>query len=531
MMRGTRSLICSKAFALGILCAYSSVAVVLLVAKSTTYCDGTRNVRMRETDGGASVFMTVSDERDAGGGDGGGGDSKVLATSKMKSEALFADNFEEVNSLEEIEDIANRSEYSPEHSWSENNAQGNGLMREVPLDELDLSKQTDVADEMSLAATTKTKTNLTKVQGEIDPSNLEVMGNKGNASTVSLQTPVMVETTVMTTAIVAAQTPEKDGATKAPVLVVDDSVVEPTLPLGMRSKQPVTLEMPYGSNTRCSKKSQHGLDCRRRVPKVIGIGMERCGTTALSFFLRMHPDIVHAKPKDVYYWNHHPDRSLDWYRNRMPISSKYQVTMEYTPSYILSHEVPHLIKEVVPDMKFIVMIRDPIERAMSHYLYMRHTKRPEYLTYIAPQPGAPAKAYQGASFEATVLTKTGDIFKDNAVIENAIYESHLRRWFDIFPRKQFLIIDEGLFSKDPVSILQQVEDFIGISKFFTNYHVYFDRDRGVFCRRVPTKYCSKRSIKNVHPPIPQYAIKKLREFYRPYNVRLEKLLNRTFPWT
>nr|XP_054770874.1 uncharacterized protein LOC129278760 [Lytechinus pictus] len=227
MMRGTRSLICSKAFALGILCAYSSVAVVLLVAKSTTYCDGTRNVRMRETDGGASVFMTVSDERDAGGGDGGGGDSKVLATSKMKSEALFADNFEEVNSLEEIEDIANRSEYSPEHSWSENNAQGNGLMREVPLDELDLSKQTDVVDEMSLATTTKTKTNLIKVQGEIDPSNLEVMGNKGNASTVSLQTPVMVETTVMTTAIVAAQTPEKDGATKALVLVVDDSVVEP----------------------------------------------------------------------------------------------------------------------------------------------------------------------------------------------------------------------------------------------------------------------------------------------------------------
>lgn len=521
-MRGIRKLVCSKAFALGVLCAYASVAAVFLtIGRTTLSCGyGGSNVHIQEA-ARTSLFINTADDDDGEG-----------TSYEVNSESIFMDDVEETELLEEgLGDIADDSAGSVGSTGEEQSVidYQDSTAEKVELDDANATKRTEdmVSEALSLAAVTEKNTTSVK----------QWLEYTSNMTTGSMQ---LMDESNPTTVKVVEPTPAKERlangvtTTEAYVRVVDNSVVEPTVPIELRTEKAVTIETHNGLNTRCGRENsvtQHGLDCKRRIPKVIGIGMERCGTTALSFLLRVHPDIVHVKPKDVYYWNHFPDRSLDWYRDRMPISSKYQVTMEYTPSYILSHEVPHLINEAFPDMKFIVMIRDPIERAMSSYLYMRHSRRPEYLTYISPQPGDPANPFLGLSFEETVLKQNGDVFEDNAVIENALYESHLRRWFNVFPRKQFLIIDEGVFSRDPVSILQQVEDFIGISKFFTNYYFYFDHDRGVFCQRVPTKRCSKRSIKNNHPPIQENVLKKLRAYYQPYNTRLEKLLNRTFPWT
>ena len=295
-----------------------------------------------------------------------------------------------------------------------------------------------------------------------------------------------------------------------------------------------SVRPPYrckGDNiTREEKKS---LDCQRRLPQVLGIGIEKCGTGALSFFLETHPNIAHSYPKELYYWNKHRAQNLEWYRTLMPVSSKYQLCMEYTPSYIFGRDIPYRIYRWFPDMRFIVMLREPVDRAVSFFLHMQHFERiwPGLREARPHDPLGVAHAFLNDTFESTVMTPDGRVFEDNAVIENALYEVHLRRWFEVFPKEQFFVIDEGVFRKDPVVVLQQVEEFLGVSRFFDKTQIYFDGSRGLFCRNSLTRQCMNKLKGRPHPTIRDEVREKLAAYFKPYNERLEELLERKMSWT
>lgn len=274
------------------------------------------------------------------------------------------------------------------------------------------------------------------------------------------------------------------------------------------------------------------LECRKRLPQIIGIGVLKCGTGAMTNFLQMHPNIVHSDPKELYYWNKHNKESLNWYQNRMPVSSKYQLTMEYTPNYIFGHDAPYLIKKNLPDVKFIMMIRDPVIRALSHYVHIKYYSWPSLFKPRSRIPDRETWPFLNNSFETTVLTPSGEVFVDNAVVENGLYEVHLRRWFCIFSREQFLIIDEGVFRSDPVSILHKMEDFLGIPKYFDEYKFHFNEERGIFCEKNPAIICPSSKLKGrKHPSVDPIVLEKLKNYYHPFNLKLEELLGRKFAWT
>ena len=143
----------------------------------------------------------------------------------------------------------------------------------------------------------------------------------------------------------------------------------------------------------------------------------------------------------------------------------------------------------------------------------------------------PAHRFRNRSFETTVMDVHGEILDGNAVIENGrLYEVHLRRWFRVFPRVQFLIIDEGILTEDPISVLNEVEDFIGVPRYFDEEKIYFDDARGFFCLRAPFKLCQSESKGRPHPKIPDKVMHKLTEYYKPHDTRLENLLGRHFTW-
>ena len=107
----------------------------------------------------------------------------------------------------------------------------------------------------------------------------------------------------------------------------------------------------------------------RRLPDFLIIGAQRSGTTSLYRHLVEHPGIEGAYPsKGAHYFDKRPGKSVGWYRAHFPRRAPHgPITGEASPYYLFHPHAPARAARVVPDAKLIVMLRDPVERAYSHY--------------------------------------------------------------------------------------------------------------------------------------------------------------------
>lgn len=96
--------------------------------------------------------------------------------------------------------------------------------------------------------------------------------------------------------------------------------------------------------------SEHGEQLLRHLPGVLIIGVKKSGTRALLEFIRLHPD-VRAAGCEVHFFDRHYTRGLHWYRNHMPPTINGQITMEKTPSYFITKEVPFRVHHMNPSIK------------------------------------------------------------------------------------------------------------------------------------------------------------------------------------
>ncbi len=109
----------------------------------------------------------------------------------------------------------------------------------------------------------------------------------------------------------------------------------------------------------------------KRLPDYIIAGAMRCGTTALNSYLRDHPDIAVSSAKEVHYFDAKYDLGLDWYREQFPDSAGAVAVGEATPNYIFRSEALDRIQQTLPDVKLLIMLRNPMDRAYSHYWHDR----------------------------------------------------------------------------------------------------------------------------------------------------------------
>ncbi|XP_072163256.1 heparan sulfate glucosamine 3-O-sulfotransferase 1-like [Diadema setosum] len=291
-----------------------------------------------------------------------------------------------------------------------------------------------------------------------------------------------------------------------------------------RGRAPPKESAPLLKNITCPEDGRPpslmaALDCRRRLPTVIGIGAMKCGTGALSFFLEAHPYIVRSYSQEVHFWTRHFERGMDWYREQMPISSKYQVTMEKTPEYLRHSNISAMIKKLMPSTtKFILVVRDPFSRAVSNYVHHLAMKGRDKMSR--------------ETFEASVFAKDGSIVRNNWVINGGIYGKYFQKWLADFPLRRFLVIDGDQLQANPVPILQEVETFLGLPKYFDESSVYFDNEKGFYCRthEDPEKRCLGQAKGRPHPVVSKQVENRVREFYRPRNAVFERMVGKKFNW-
>ncbi|XP_053467797.1 heparan sulfate glucosamine 3-O-sulfotransferase 6-like [Ictalurus furcatus] len=255
----------------------------------------------------------------------------------------------------------------------------------------------------------------------------------------------------------------------------------------------------------------------KRFPQAIIIGVKKGGTRALLEFLRVHPD-VRAVGAEPHFFDRFYHKGLEWYRNLMPRTLDGQITMEKTPSYFVTKEAPSRLCAMNCDTKLIVVVRDPVTRAVSDYTQTR-TKSPGL------------QSFQTLVFKNCSL---GVIDTSWSAVRIGMYAQHLENWLQHFPLSSFLFVSGERLVSDPAGEVGRVQDFLGLKRIVSDKHFYFNQTKGFPCLKKPEgssrPRCLGKSKGRTHPHIPTDVLQKLREFYRPLNHKFYQMSGLDFGW-
>lgn len=182
------------------------------------------------------------------------------------------------------------------------------------------------------------------------------------------------------------------------------------------------------------------------LPNLIVIGAQKCATTSLHYYLSLHPQISMSKVKELnffvqeYNWN----KEIEWYKSNF--TSDADVYGESSPMYThypFFRGVPERMYSVVPEAKLIYILRDPIDRIISHYIHQ-----------------------YSAGLEHRELSDALNNFENNPYITRSRYYMQIEQYLNHFPKSSILIITLEDLHKNTQQTLQQVFRFLKVDDSF-----------------------------------------------------------------
>ena len=190
----------------------------------------------------------------------------------------------------------------------------------------------------------------------------------------------------------------------------------------------------------------------RDLPDFVILGAQRSGTTSLYDWLSDHPAVVPATRKEVHYFDLHYDRGLGWYRAHFPMGHGAHLTGEATP-YLLFHPLApeRVARDLPPTTRFVVLLRHPVQRAVSHYWHERRmgTESETLAVAVAAEEqrlaGADEQVRRGAASFAHL---------HQSYAARGRYAEQLRRWFDHVEPARILIVESERLFVDPDATAQ-----------------------------------------------------------------------------
>jgi len=253
---------------------------------------------------------------------------------------------------------------------------------------------------------------------------------------------------------------------------------------------------------------------QRALPGFLLIGAQKGGTTSLFHYLRQHPGFVEAYKKEINYFAAHYGEGERWYRAHFPLKATLDklsaargrpvMSGDATTWYIDHSFAPVRAAALVPDVPVVVLLRDPVRRAISHY---HHNVAYGLETAQTCSDALAAEDVRLASEDGY----EGPHHQHHSYRKRGIYADQMERWFSAYPREQVLVLGTHELGADPRATLDRVCDFVGLGP--VDGSVDF------------TVHNSRR-----YPPQPEAIIAELKDFYAPHNARLFALLGREFPW-
>ena len=193
----------------------------------------------------------------------------------------------------------------------------------------------------------------------------------------------------------------------------------------------------------------HNLHNLRR-PDFLVISPPKTGSTWLAANLRHHPQIFIPEVKEVRYFSSlYKWLDYRWYCDHFSEAGP-RLAGETSPSYAaLPLDRIRLIRQLLPDLKLVFLMRDPVSRAWSHARHSHQFCEANFAT-TAPTQAAPTEEQWQANFAHDWSLVSGD------------YLGQLRRWSSVFPAEQLFVGFYESIATRPVELLREVFDFLGV---------------------------------------------------------------------
>jgi hypothetical protein len=251
----------------------------------------------------------------------------------------------------------------------------------------------------------------------------------------------------------------------------------------------------------------------RLKPSFIIIGAQRAGTTSLYSYLAEHPLIAPAALKEVHFFDVHFAKGTGWYWGQFPASpAAGAITGEASPYYLFHPLAPQRIAELLPEVKLITLLRNPIDRALSHHQHESRRGK-ETLPFGEALAAEPARLRGEAERIVREPGYRSTAHQWHSYRSRGCYMDQLEQWLPHFPRENFLTLLSERFYADPSTALRQVTDFLGLPSLPPQQAASFEKH-------------NLASYEEMDPTLRQ----QLGEFYRPHNARLAEFLGEDPGW-
>jgi hypothetical protein len=200
----------------------------------------------------------------------------------------------------------------------------------------------------------------------------------------------------------------------------------------------------------------------RPLPDFLIIGAQKAGTTALYAYLRRHPAITGPSWKEVSYFDRHYGRGAAWYRGNFPnrVRARGKLVGEASPSYIFHPLGPERVKALVPEARLVALVRNPVDRARSHYHHEVALGR-EPLRFEDALDAEEDRLRGEEERLAADLNYFSRAWWSHAYKSRGRYAEQLERWLAVFPREQLLILPSEDLGGEPERTHARVLDFLG----------------------------------------------------------------------
>jgi hypothetical protein len=257
---------------------------------------------------------------------------------------------------------------------------------------------------------------------------------------------------------------------------------------------------------------------RRADPAFLVIGAQRGGTTSLHRYLAQHPMVVPPQVKEVQFFSSPAFlRGPRWYRAHFPLRASLErrtggrgATFEASPYYLFHPMAPERIARALPDARFVVLLRDPVERAYSHY---RHSVQRGYetLSFEDAIAAEDDRLAGEADRMRTDPTYDSDPYRAFSYFRRGIYADQIAAWEQHVARERLLVLwSESLYA-DPAATYARVLAFVGLDPWKPPAFDVFERSRPA-------------------PGLAAGTRAELAHRYEPHDERLRARLGQDLPW-
>ena len=259
----------------------------------------------------------------------------------------------------------------------------------------------------------------------------------------------------------------------------------------------------------------------RMLPDFLIVGAQRCGTTSMFGVLSQHPAVfssVHNK-KELRFFDDEYARGLSWYQSHFPVRARARATsrgtgiepvaFEGSPYYMFHPLAPERIARALPEVRLIVMVRDPVERAYSQHAHqvIRGLETESFERALELEDSRIDGEAERMASDPSYVSRPHRLYTYRTRGQYAEQLEHLE---SLFGRDRIHVVDCGDFFADPGPDYDRVLKFLGL----------------------PALGEPEFMPRNARPrsPIPQSLQAALDEHFLPYDERLAPWLERTPSW-